>query len=372
MTGPLVDEYPGEDQGASPTGAMLGSRARLEAGFTVPNDDLCGLLETLGIKLFFRERSLAQYVSWAVQTGVIAFLDRHGLADLKQVADGTCLTEAGADSILGVMSSLKLTRRTVAGKYELQTLAREYLLPSSPYCIADQIEARGLPIPLPYLKGRSGLLTRLRLRLLTLNPALRYGSLARLTNQHARNLAACASAVRTGEFAQIRTMVDIAGGSGTFSIPLALDYPRVRILLVDLPQALNGTRRLLSSHGLQERISLTAFDVLKRPWNIEPCDGMFMGNFLHGFDDAVCLDVLEEAYARLQNGGQVWIHEMLWNDTRDGPLIVALYHAAMRSAGPGRQRSAGDFAALLNRAGFSDVRIVPTAGAYALVAGRKS
>lgn len=346
--------------------------APLEPGFSLPGQDLGKMLESLGIKLFIRERSLAQYVSWSMQTGLIGFLDEHGPANLDQVVKATSLTEAGADSLLGVMCALGFISRSASADYGLETVARDYLLQRSPFCIAGQIEAIGFSMPRPYLKQRSDLITRIKLRLQALSPSIRYGSMSRLMNQHARNLGAGASAVRSGEFANVGTMVDVAGGSGTFSIPLALDYPDMRIVLAEIPDALPGVRTLLARHGLDRRIVLQELDALQRPWNIPECDGMFFGNFLHGFDDAVCLNVLLEAHCRLPVGGQLWIHEMLWHEERNGPLITALWHAAMRSGGPGRQRTGSQLSQLLERAGFSGIRIVPTSGAYALVTGRKT
>ncbi len=166
-------------------------------------------------------------------------------------------------------------------------------------------------------------------------------------------------------------MVDIAGGSGTCAIPLALEQPTMLSIRTEGPQALRGLRNILSAHGLEKRIAVRGFDALQRPWDIPDCDGIFIGNFLHGFDDNVCLDILHEARSRLSAGGQLWIHEMLWNDTRDGPLLTALWHAALRGVGPGRQRTGGEVSRLLELAGFSHIRIIHPVGVYALIAGRK-
>jgi acetylserotonin N-methyltransferase len=167
-------------------------------------------------------------------------------------------------------------------------------------------------------------------------------------------------------------MLDLAGGSGTFSIPLALDYPQMRIVLADLPESLRDVRQMLATHGLDQQIQLRGIDALHAPWRLPENDGIFIGNFLHAFDDTVCINVLKEAHCRLSLGGKIWVHEMLWYENRDGPLITALWHAAMRSAGPGRQRTGSELSRLLAAAGFSDMRVIPTSGAYAMVVGRKN
>jgi ubiquinone/menaquinone biosynthesis C-methylase UbiE len=344
----------------------------LEVGFQVPNQDLCTVLQSLGCKLFTRERTLSQYVFWSVREGLFRFLGERGTASVPEVSANTSLTERGADSILGVLAALQLVSRSPTGQYQLTDSAREYFLEESPYYIGHQLRPVGYPIPGTYLRQTSSILARVKLWLLLhLHPSMRFGSTDRIENQHARNLSACAAAVRSGEFTGIRCLVDIAGGSGAFSIPFALDYPSARIVMTDLPAALRRARTLLNEHGLSHRIELTEMDAFQYPWKIPQCDGLFIGNFLHAFGDETCVRVCRECFDRLQVGGQLWIHEMLWNDTKDGPLITALWHAAMRIGGSGMQRTAAEISSILTRAGFSNIRLRQTSGAYALIRGEK-
>lgn len=343
----------------------------LRRDFEPPVRDLSEIQEQLGIILFTRERTLAQYVVWAIKAGLFACLEQSGRASVKQVVEDTPLTEVGADSLLGVLCALGLVTRTIEGDYLLPPIAKDYFTAESPYFVGDQIEARGYAIPPSYLKSKSRWFANLRLLLLGSLPSIRYGSIKRLHNQHARNLGAAAVAVRTGEFEDVNLMVDIAGGSGAFSIPLAFDVPKIDIILTDLPKALKGTARILATHGLEERVKLVAHDALSFPWRLPACDGMYLGNFLHAFSDDTCLDILSEAKRHIAPGGQLWIHEMVWRNGYDGPLITALYHAAMRGAGPGRQRSVDELSNLLTRVGFTGIYTRSTAGAFALVSGKR-
>jgi hypothetical protein len=144
----------------------------------------------------------------------------------------------------------------------------------------------------------------------------------------------------------------------------------MRIVLADLPAALKNVRAGLARYGLTERIELVGVDVFDYPWKIPECDGIFLGNFLHGFPDDACMRVCREGFERLRPGGKLWVHEMLWNANKDGPLITSLWNASMRASG-GKQRSAAEYVAMLQGAGFSATHTVPTAAAFTLVAGRK-
>jgi 3-hydroxy-5-methyl-1-naphthoate 3-O-methyltransferase len=345
--------------------------APLRAGFAPPAQPLGNLLEVLGIKMFARDHTLVQYVAWAQKTDLFELMGARGGVTKEDVCAHTILSEAGADSLLVILTAIGLATRGPGARYSLTRMACDYFLRSSPYCVGDQFRSRGGPLPAGYRKEHSRWLERMRFRLVGRLPQFRFGSAVRLRNQHARNLAACVAAVRTGEFAGLRCLVDIAGGSGAFAIPLALAHPIGRIVLTDLPEALDNIRPILARHGLAERIELLGMNAFHGSWAVPQCDGMFIGNFLHGFSDETCLRVCQEAFRSLAPGGKVWVHEMVWNDTRDGPLMTALMHAAMRSATPGGQRTVQEIVDLLRGAGFVDPYVVPTSGAFALVAARR-
>lgn len=343
----------------------------IQQGFSLPSQDLGELLARVGCKLFTRDHTFVQYLGWSDMAGLFDLIQRHKAVSVADVCSSSELNENGADALLGVLAALGLATRSADGRYSLTGAAREYFLPESPFYIGDQLASRSGPIPRAYASGRDGLICKIRLKLLSYLPGLRFGTPARLRNQHARNLSACAAAVRTGEFANVRCLVDIAGGSGPFSIPLALESKVKRIVLTELPQALPNVRPFLVESGVADRVELLGMDVFDCPWPVPECDGIFIGNFLHGFGDDTCRRVCREAFERLAPGGKIWIHEMLWNDNKDGPLITALCNAAMRSGGAGRQRTAQEIMAILGSAGFSDPYVRPTAGAFALIAGRK-
>src|SRR5262249_52894082 len=156
-------------------------------------------------------------------------------------------------------------------------------------------------------------------------------------DQHARNLPAAVVAARSGRFAGVTHLLDVGGGTGVFEIPLAAEYPRMRFTIAEWPPAIENIRAFLMQHEVGDRVALVSADVTVRPWTSEPCDGVLFGNFLHAFDDDTCAGMLEETRAQLSPGGRVFIHELLWNETRDGPMYTALTNFAMRTLSPGRQ-----------------------------------
>jgi acetylserotonin N-methyltransferase len=327
------------------------------------SQELGTVLEHLGVNLY--SPPPIQYVAWAQQVGLFEAIDRIGAASLEEVCACTPLNEDGADALLGVLSSVHLVSRRMDCRYEMTEAAEEYFLSKSPYFIGRELAATR-PLPSSYVNERHNFRGRVQNRLRLLLPRVRFGSRKRLRNQHVRNLPACTAAARTGDFADVACLVDIAGGSGTFSIPLALEYPEMRVVLTDLPQALGNIRPILADHNLSSRIELVGLNVLERPWSIPTCDGMFIGNFLHGFDDEACRAICQEARRHLAPGGKLWIHEMLWNTNKNGPLVTALANATLRCIS-GRQRTAAEVLEILSRAGFVNTYTLPTAMPFSLV-----
>jgi O-methyltransferase len=111
-------------------------------------------------------------------------------------------------------------------------------------------------------------------------------------------------------------------------------------------------------------------DAFAYPWKIPECDGIFIGNFLHGFPDEACVRICREAYERLEPGGKLWVHEMLWNANKDGPLITGLWNASMRVAN-GAQRTAEELKEILRAAGFESPYVVPSISPFSLLAAQK-
>jgi hypothetical protein len=331
-----------------------------------PSHDLGVWLERLGCKLFWRDRPLVQYVAWCHELGVLDVLS-NGRASVADVVSRTPLNERGADALLGVLCALGIANRKPAG-YSMTEEAREYFSPRSPFFIGGELYPPGERIPPPYLAN--AVLAKPWIRLVLLLPSMRFGRTDRLVNQHVRNLPACIAAARSGEFAGLKCLIDVAGGSGAFAIPFALDHPSTRVVLADLPMSVKNVKPLLARHGLGARIELLAMNAFEYPWRTPACDGIFLGNFLHAFDEEICIRLCRESFERLDPGGRIYIHEMVWNANRDGPLITALWNASMCTAG-GKQRTTDELAEMLRRVGFTSPYSVPTAGAFALVSAKK-
>ncbi len=97
-------------------------------------------------------------------------------------------------------------------------------------------------------------------------------------------------------------------------------------------------------------------DMFRTPWAIAECDGIFLGNILHTYDDDGCRFILEQCRERLLPGGRVFVHEVLWNDDKVGPLIAALLERHAAAVLPAADSERGSSSRLFSRSAASSTR----------------
>ncbi len=309
------------------------------------------------------------------------------------VADGLGLFTAiagGARSIPDVATSLKLEERTVdammallaslgfltrlAGGYYLTEVARHYLLPESPYYWGaflrrireNPIDCRRLMASMRSGAGDGSIVSVWES---PIPPPERLRGFTEAMHAHSYSLAMRAVPARFG-LQQSTQLLDVAGGSGSYSIAAVCSHPSLRAVLMDLPPVCDVARDNFARYHVAERTAVLPLDMFSDDWP-KGFDAVLFSDILHDWQDERCAFLCAAALHSLLPGGRVLVHEMPLGDAKDGPLTAAAYSAAMISATAGRQRTAPELLKLLLDAGFTDVKVEPTCSDYALFEGKK-
>jgi len=182
---------------------------------------------------------------------------------------------------------------------------------------------------------------------------------------HSHSLPAAVGLARNGDFEGVSRLLDIAGGSGCFSIALALHNPTLRCTVADLPPVAADTRRYIERYGCEDRVDTYPFNMFSDPWPTG-YDAIFFSNVFHDWDARRREELAARSFAALPPGGRIYLHEMLLNDTTDGPLPAALFSIMMLGL-RGKQFSAPELNALLSGAGFVDTTVTPSYAYHSLV-----
>ncbi|HVV87553.1 MAG TPA: methyltransferase [Kofleriaceae bacterium] len=289
-----------------------------------------------------------------------------------ELADAAGVEPRAIDAIAGTLAALRLF--TLAeGRFHLSEVARTYLVPTSPYYWGGMLRRiRDNPLDCRRLLGalRQGRAAAdARVTGIWEAPAPPPEALVAFTHaMHAHSFALAMRVVPAFELPSGGRLLDVAGGSGSYSIA-ALHHDRaLHATLLDLPPVCGVAAEYATAYGVDGRIRFAPANMFTDPWPTDH-DRVLMSDIFHDWDDERCRWLAERARGALRPGGRLILHEMLIGDGGDGPLQAVEYSMAMLFSTHGRQRSARELAGLLTAAGLTDVRVTLTQAGYAAVSG---
>jgi sulfur carrier protein ThiS len=173
-----------------------------------------------------------------------------------------------------------------------------------------------------------------------------------------------ASLMAAYSFDPYPTVVDVGGGVGQLLAAILAATPTARGILYDLPHAVVQAQPLLRQHGIADRVRVVQgsfFDSVPAGGDI-----YVLKNVLHDWPEDQAVEILRNVHAAAGIGTTIVLIEFViplhkreyvghWTD-----LEMLLTQA-------GRDRTAAEYRALLERAGFRVTRVVATASPLSLV-----
>jgi hypothetical protein len=312
----------------------------------------------------------------ADEIGLFRLLDQ-AAATAEEVMRSLELGSRGAEALLGLLTALGLLAKH-QGRFHLTATSRNFLLPDSPYYYGslfqisrnDPITAAALRDALHRDKPQAyeiyGELTQV-----WESGALPADQAAAITaTMHSLSFPAAVGVARHGDFRGVRRLLDVGGGSGCFCIALALRYAAMRFTVLELPAVCNLADQYIAQYGLQDRADTLAANMFTDAWP-SGYDAVLFSNIFHDWDRTSCLHLARRSFEALSPGGRIYLHEMLLEDTKDGPLTAASFSLGMCLRTRGKQFSAGELGELLHEAGFGEISVTPTYAYYSLVSASK-
>jgi len=170
--------------------------------------------------------------------------------------------------------------------------------------------------------------------------------------QHVASLGPAQALARRLPIRDARSLLDVGGGSGAFTIALCDRNPALRSTLLDLPAVADLAHDYCAEAGLSDRVDFLAGDALACGWPGDQ-DVVLMSHLLSALGDGEVDVVLARAMDSLRPGGLVVLHDFMLDDSGHGPVIAALWflqYVAYRSDGV--SFSAADLRARLRGHGF--------------------
>ena len=164
-----------------------------------------------------------------------------------------------------------------------------------------------------------------------------------------------------------KTLLDIGGNTGKFTLKCLTHDPDVQVTIVDLPGQLKMAQATLEQAGLGARASFHEANLLD-PASRLPSgfDAVWMSQFLDCFSEDEIVSILRRCREALAPGGRVYVLETFWDRQRHDSgafslQMTSLYFTAIAN-GNSRMYETETFGGLVRKAGFTVVEQIDHLG----------
>src|SRR5262249_16943872 len=159
------------------------------------------------------------------------------------------------------------------------------------------------------------------------------------------------------DFSPFKTIVDVGGSYGTLPRALLRRNPDARGILVDQPHVVAAAGEQLALAGVAERCTTVGGDFfVEVPAG---ADAYLLAQVLHDWDDERCVAILRQCRKAMPAHGKLLVIELVLPPGEE-PFVgkwVDLHMLVLLGA---RERTAAEYGALFQAAGFELSRVVPT------------
>ena len=282
----------------------------------------------------------------------------HGAREISQIAQETGLSCQNAEKLANVCSSLALLEFKDGLYYNAPDVERHLVKGGKgylgPWLLGDEEEFDLWSDMAPILKGdrpppANGVYEQV----------WKDVEAARRLNQatFSIGLGAGYSLSRSWDFSPYSLLLDLGGGSGSYSIAIASAYPKIKAIVMDYPTVCISAEEFIAEAGLSDRITTHPGDLLTVDFPLG-ADVMLMSSNLPNFSTSGLATVYHKAFDAMEEGGTMIILGEAVYDDRSGPVEPALWQLHDTLVGGwGEIHYISDVCHLLTEAGFIDCEV---------------
>jgi SAM-dependent methyltransferase len=153
----------------------------------------------------------------------------------------------------------------------------------------------------------------------------------------------------------IKSILDIGGGSGAYSMEFVSKNPDIEATVFDLPNVVPITKKFLDKEGFSDRIKTHAGDYTKDdlPGGF---DLAFLSAIIHSNSLEINQDLIKKCFASLNKNGRIVIQDWIMNNDRTLPVSGAVFAINMLvGTEAGDCFTEEEVTAMLNAAGFKKI-----------------
>jgi hypothetical protein len=183
-----------------------------------------------------------------------------------------------------------------------------------------------------------------------------------------RAFAAVTSSLRDGMFDGYRlpggtVVADIGGADGAILARLLADDPGRAGIVFDRPEVVAAAPATIAGHGLADRVQTVGGDFFD---SVPTADVYVLSWILHDWDDESCRTILGNIAKMARPGARLVVVESIM-PAGDEPHLTRVADLTMLATLSGRERTEDGYRTLLDSAGFTVDRVVPTTTPFAFI-----
>ncbi|MGH7273862.1 MAG: methyltransferase, partial [Nitrospiria bacterium] len=153
---------------------------------------------------------------------------------------------------------------------------------------------------------------------------------------------------------EVRRMIDIGGGPGTYTLEWASRYPQLYAVVFDFPEVVPITQGYIRKYRLGRRVRTRAGDFHKDDLG-RGFDLALLANILQMYGEQANLRLLSKVHRTLVPAGRVVINGFFTDDTGTRPKEAALFAMFIATAMPeGNAHPVSKVLSWLKTAGFRE------------------
>jgi predicted O-methyltransferase YrrM len=300
-----------------------------------------------------------------------------GPASIEDLKTATGIQEPRLQILVNALTAMKSLYRTPDGGYTLSPNTEKFLVRSAKYFYGDYLR---LQMGQQFYKHMSALP-----EIMKTGEGPTYAKLfsnpeeadTYTKAQHNGSLATAKALCKKVDFSGMKSLLDIGGGSGAFSIMICRKNAGMSARILEFPEVCNTGEKFVAAEeaDVASRVKYIRGSCLDE-WPAElgeKHDVVLISYVSESVPHTAVPMMYERAFSRLRPGGLLIVHSFMVDDTLDGPLNGALWslqHVAVNANGLGLHPA--NVGALMSKAGFGSIESSEMIGGMTkLVIGKK-
>jgi SAM-dependent methyltransferase len=314
----------------------------------------------------------ARALTAAVELGVFSHIAKVKRT-VKEIAEGAGASPRGLARLLDALAAIGYLRKT-DDRYGLEPVSAAFLVPGKKAYIGAMTESLSLTwdswknLTEAVRSGRpadamnvpeqgKAFFLKLVTGLFPVNYAASVAGVSRLPERERR---------------KIHRILDVAAGSGAWSLAFAQAIPHARVTSMDFPEMTPITRGFAEKLGVADRYEYLEGDMRQVDFGHDEYDLVILGHIVHSEGETNGKELLRKSYVALRPGGKLLIAEFVPNDARTGPAMPLLFGLNMLlQTEEGNVFTLREYRTWLKAAGFRKVTTIPVPPPSTLILAAK-